>query len=227
MHLQAVTSRRQGHQSPCCLPATLQTGVTSSCTRRMAYQQPGPHARQPCTIKCRELSGSGEDRDADCDPRREADVTEEHALVQLQVGHIDFDIRGNRVAGAGAPNLPPNQVQVSAALHTRAGVCPKQLQRKLTSSASGLTPWRMLPKSPGEHRTLTGMCTSTRRSGGQCMSVTFSTTSVTALRWTCRGCAVGAQRQGKAWLCSSKEHGAAGACQHGVVCEHAVLPINP
>ena len=55
-------------------------------------------------------------------------------------------------------------------------------------------------KCPGKQRTLTGMCTSTRRSGGQYMNVTFSTTSVTALRCTCRGCALASQRQGKAWF---------------------------
>ncbi len=38
-------------------------------------------------------------------------------------------------------------------------------------------------------RTRTGTFTRMRRSGGQCTKVTFSTTSVTALRWTCRGCA--------------------------------------
>lgn len=80
---------------------------------------------------------------------------------------------------------------------------------------------------PGKQRTLTGMCTSTRRSGGQYMNVTFSTTSVTALRWTCRGCALASQRQGRAWSCRNKEHGDAGTCQHGVVREHAVLPIDP
>ena len=81
----ATNSRKQatGHQSPCCLPATLQTGVTSSCNQCMADQQSGPHAKQ--LYESTHRAGPDEHRYAERDPRREADVTEEHALAQLQV----------------------------------------------------------------------------------------------------------------------------------------------
>ena len=116
------------------------------------------------------------------------------------------------------PRFTPGQVSAPSSC----GTLMRQRKRHGTSWGESL-----FSKSPGEQRTLTGMGTSTRRSGGQYIKVTFSTTSVTALRWTCLGCAVAAQRQGKAWFCRSKEHRDARACQHRVVCEHAVLPVDP
>ncbi len=83
---------------------------------------------------------SREHLDADNHAWRKANVTQQHALVQLQGRHVHLHVGRHYVPWAGAPNLAANQVQIAATLYARACFRAQELRPSNTRVRTDFTP---------------------------------------------------------------------------------------
>jgi len=124
------THTQHNHQPPgaahdraaCAWAPARKPAITLTCTTQQSASRGSARLRG-----LRAGSGQGARRHADFNALREADVAQQYALVQLHGRHVHLHVRRHRVAGAGAADLAPDQVQVAAALDAGARLRAQQL----------------------------------------------------------------------------------------------------
>ncbi len=139
----------------------------------------------------------------------ERQLAQQHRRANVHRRHVDLQRLRDVRARTQAPHSPPHQVDVAAALDARRCVLTNDLPRALFIGQTSNRDVKQVPRDNGgwcaactptygrltlaepsglRVRTVMGTSTSTRRSGGHHMNVTFSMTSDTALMWMTLGC---------------------------------------